>query len=105
MPDEPDPTANPRSGLDRAVALPLVSIILLAYRQEKYVRDALAGVFSQTYPRLDIIILDDASDDATAHIIAAELATRGKPQNVRFIRNQSNLGIRDNFLKGLALVR
>jgi hypothetical protein len=90
---------------DAAAAFPLVSIIVLAYRQEKYIREALAGIFAQTYPRLDIVILDDASDDATASIIEAELAPHAERSDVRFIRNQTNLGIRGNLLKGLALVR
>jgi len=67
---------------------PLISIILLCYRHEKYVAEAVDGVLAQTYSPLDIIVVDDCSPDRTAEIIAAKLADR---PDVRFIRNAKNM--------------
>jgi glycosyltransferase involved in cell wall biosynthesis len=83
--------------------LPLVSIIYTTYKQEKFALDALRSVLAQTYPMLDIIILDDASPDRTADIIATELANHRHRIDVRFIRNAENLGAGNNTRKGLAL--
>src|SRR5215203_6077215 len=67
---------------------PLISIILLCYRHEKYVAEAVEGVLAQTYSPLDIIVVDDCSPDSTAEIIAAKLADR---PDVHFIRNAKNM--------------
>jgi glycosyltransferase involved in cell wall biosynthesis len=83
--------------------LPLVSIVYTTYKQEQFARDAVRSVLAQTYPMLDIIILDDASPDGTADIIAAELTKHRHRIDVRFIRNDQNLGAGNNTRKGLAL--
>src|SRR6266567_3791977 len=85
--------------------LPLVSIVYLTYRHEKFALDALRSVLAQTYPMLDIIILDDASPDGTADIIAAELAKHRNRIDIRFVRNDQNLGTSANELKGLSLTQ
>lgn len=47
----------------------LVSVCLLTYNQEKYIEDNLKSLLSQTYNKMELIILDDASDDSTQEII------------------------------------
>ena len=42
-------------------ARPLVTFALFAYNQEKYIREAVEGAFSQTYEPLEIILSDDYS--------------------------------------------
>jgi len=69
------------------------------------VREALGGILSQTYAPLDIVILDDASPDATAFLIESELHRHRDRSDIRFIRNERNLGARDNFVKGINLAR
>lgn len=51
-------------------SLPTVSIVCIAYNQEKYIEDAIRGFLIQrtTFP-FEIIIHDDASTDSTAEII------------------------------------
>lgn len=48
---------------------PLVSICLLTYNHEKYIEDTLNSIINQTYSNIELIILDDASDDSTISII------------------------------------
>src|SRR5258707_4720269 len=85
--------------------VPLVSIVYITYTQEKFALDAIRSVLAQTYPMLDIIILDDASPDGTADIIAGELANHRNRVDLRFIRNDHNLGAFANARKGLALAQ
>ena len=84
---------------------PLVSIVYMTYRQEKFALEAVRSVLGQTYPMLDIIILDDASPDGTADIIAAELAKHRDRVDFRFIRNAENFGAYGNAQQGLSMTQ
>jgi len=48
---------------------PLVTFALFAYNQEKYIREAVEGAFSQTYEPLEIILSDDCSSDRSFEIM------------------------------------
>lgn len=58
--------------------LPLVTVVVPAYNEETQIRGAIEALLSQTYPhdRLQILILSDASTDATDSIVG-EYASRG----------------------------
>ena len=49
----------------------LISCIIPAYNGERYLREAIDGILSQTYRPLEIIVVDDGSTDGTADIIAS----------------------------------
>jgi hypothetical protein len=59
-------------------------------------REALDSLLAQTYPNIEILLLDDASTDNTAEI-AAEYEGR-----IKFIRQPRNMGIYDNVNVGIA---
>jgi glycosyltransferase involved in cell wall biosynthesis len=69
--------------------LPSVSIICVCYNHERFVAEALDSVLGQTYPNLEIIVVDDASTDNSVSIIQA-YCTRF-PQ-IKFIRHKDNMG-------------
>ncbi len=46
----------------------MVSVIIPAYNAEKYLARAVRSVLRQTYPDLEILIIDDGSSDQTIHI-------------------------------------
>lgn len=52
---------------------PLVTAILPARNEETYLADCLQSVQRQTYPNLEILVVDDRSTDRTAEI-AREIA-------------------------------
>jgi glycosyltransferase involved in cell wall biosynthesis len=70
---------------------PLISIVLLCYNHERFVAEALEGVFAQTYSPLEIIIVDDCSQDRTAQIVAERLAQLSDRPDIRLIRNPRNM--------------
>ncbi|WP_347157981.1 glycosyltransferase family 2 protein [Pontibacter chitinilyticus] len=70
-------------------SLPLVSIICLCYNHARFLRQALDSVLAQTYPNLEIIIVDDCSTDGSMAIIAEYLAQH--PQ-LTFISTRHNRG-------------
>lgn len=72
---------------------PLVTFALFAYNQEKYIREAISGAFSQTYSPLEIIMSDDNSLDSTYEIMREEARAYQGPHKIILNRNSSNLGI------------
>lgn len=73
---------------------PLVSIVLPTYNGEKYVRQTIQSLVSQTYKNIEIIISDDGSTDGTADIIR-EFAD--KYSFIKVNISPKNLGIADNY--------
>lgn len=47
---------------------PLVSILIPAYNAERWIADTLRSALAQTWPRIEIIVVDDGSTDRTAAI-------------------------------------
>lgn len=72
---------------------PLVSFILFAYNQEKYIEDAINAAFTQTYSPLEIILSDDCSQDRTFDIMLQKARQYKGPHNIVLNRNNNNLGL------------
>jgi glycosyltransferase involved in cell wall biosynthesis len=49
--------------------LPLVSIVIPVYNGEKYIREAIESVLQQNYPNIELLVMDDGSQDNTVEII------------------------------------
>lgn len=62
----------------------LVSIVIPAHNEEKFIRRCIESFLNQTYKNIEIIVVDDGSDDKTAEIV--------KKYPVRLIQHQKCLG-------------
>jgi len=74
-------------------APPLITFAIIAYRQEAYIREAVAGALAQTYAPLEIILSDDASPDGTYAVMEEMVRDYSGPHTLRLRRNEKNLGL------------
>ena len=72
---------------------PLISFVLIAYKQERYIREAVLGALAQTYSPLEIILSDDCSPDRTFQFMQEVAGEYSGPHEVRLRQNPVNSGL------------
>ena len=70
---EPDAILSTDPGRLRSQCLPLVSVILPVYNQTDLLRDSVLSVLSQSYPRIELVILDDGSREDVPAVLSGLL--------------------------------
>ena len=71
--------------------LPLVTIGAANFNNSRYVIESLESIRAQTYPNIELVIVDDASKDDSPALIEEWLKTYDKPY--RYIRHETNGGL------------
>lgn len=66
-----EPTIGEASEDDLPAEPPLISVIIPAKDEEAYVEGAVRSVLQSTYPRLEVVVVNDRSRDGTAAVLAA----------------------------------
>ncbi|HVN34369.1 MAG TPA: glycosyltransferase [Casimicrobiaceae bacterium] len=92
-----------RSPCAGAAATPRVSVVMPAYNHERFVRAALASVVEQSLAEIEIVAVDDGSQDATGALLdefAADCTTHAVT-----IVHQPNAGAHAAINRGLARAR
>lgn len=79
---------------------PLVTIAIPTYNRAAFLAGAVDSALKQTYRHLEVLVLDNCSTDNTRETVSAINDPR-----VRYIRNESNLGMTGNFNRSLELFR
>jgi glycosyltransferase involved in cell wall biosynthesis len=74
---------------------PLVSVVIPAFNAARTILEAVASVQAQTWPHVELIVVDDASTDRTTSLLQAEAAAgrlhllrQGVNQGVSAARNR-----------------
>ena len=80
----------------------LVSVLMGSYNHQRYISEAIESVLNQTFPDLELIIIDDYSTDNSRSIIETYQA---KDKRVRAFFHEKNMGIANTINEGLKKVR
>lgn len=67
---------------------PLVSVIMPAYNAEKYISVAIKSILEQSYQNLELLIIDDCSQDNSLNIM-----NEFRDSRIQIIKNTNNLRI------------
>jgi len=79
---------------------PLVSISLLTYNAQPYLKSCLNSVFNQTYPHLELLIIDNASTDGTIDYLK-KISLRQTQLKTKIIFNKKNVGFAAGHNQGI----
>lgn len=82
--------------------LPLVSVLMSSYNHERYVRDSIISVLEQTYPHIELIVMDDGSKDRTPDIIRELVAEYADSDKRIVFTAKTNSGLSDTLNQCLA---
>ena len=86
----------PGNGMNKA----LVSVVMPAYNHERFVAAAIESVLGQTWPNLELIVVDDASQDRTWDVISGHADSR-----IRASRHAANQGAHITLNEALGMAR
>ena len=73
-------------------------MVMPNFNYSAYIGEALSAMAEQSYPSLDIIVVDDASTDDSVRIIESFIR---KYPFIRLIRNEKNMGVNHSFNVGI----
>ena len=67
---------------------PLVSVIIIFFNAERFLRDAIESVLFQSYDRWELLLVDDGSSDGSTGIARGYAA--GQPRRIRYLDHQGH---------------
>ena len=73
-----------------------VSVIIPCYKQAGFLRDAIESVLAQTYPYIEVIVIDDGSPDDTSDVASRYPRVRCIRQENQGLSAARNIGIRES---------
>jgi len=77
-----------------------VSVCIPTYRGAKHLAETIQSVLGQSFTDFELLVLDDASPDETADVVA-----RFADPRLTYLRNESNIGAQANWNRCLAHAR
>lgn len=78
---------------------PLVSVIMITYGHELFIKEAIEGVLNQECDfTFELIITNDCSPDGTDNVIQKILTDHPKKNLIRYFNHSSNKGMMENFI-------
>ncbi len=76
----------------------MVSFLIVAYNAGGFLRESLASAFGQTYPNIEVVLVDNASTDGSVDTAVREFGDAGM---LRVVRSATNLGPSGGAVLGL----
>ncbi len=81
---------------------PFISICIPVYNGEAYLRECLDSCLLQDYTNYEVLVCDDGSGDGSLELIQTY---QNKYPQLRFYKNEKNLGLVGNWNRGLELAK
>ena len=81
---------------------PRVTLAMPVFNGARYIRATIESILAQDFPDFELVITDNASEDATPDICREYEAL---DKRIRFVANAENLGAAPNYNRGLELAR
>ncbi|MES2964008.1 MAG: glycosyltransferase, partial [Bdellovibrionota bacterium] len=85
---------------DAVMPAPRVTVVLPVFNGERFIRDAVESILSQTLEDFELIVIDDGSTDRTPEILSLL-----KDDRLSVHRNDTNLKLISSLNRGLVLAR
>ena len=83
---------------------PLVSILIFSYNHDKYIKECLDSILEQNYENIELIIIDDFSQDNTWSIIQSyKEKSKKRFKRINFLKKNSNMGVIDSINTGVKM--
>src|SRR3989338_10028386 len=79
---------------------PLISVVMPAHNVQKYIGSSIESVLNQSFKKLELIIVNDASSDKTLDIIRSFAK---KDSRIKVVNNDTILNIARSLNKGISL--
>jgi len=95
---ERNPTQSSGQGSDAPMANPLVSICIPTYNAERTVAETLRSILGQTYWHIEVLVVDNASQDGTLRVVE-----QFDDQRIQIYRNDENIGWLGNYRRCVEL--
>lgn len=84
-------------GLERFKNRPLVSVLMLTYKHDQFICQAITSVLDQKCDfEFELIVADDSSPDNTEAIVASVIQSHPKGHCVKYNRHKRNIGMQRN---------
>lgn len=81
---------------------PLVSVVMITYGHETYIREAIEGVLMQECDfDIELIVSNDCSPDKTHEVIKDIINTHPRANIINYFNHKENIGMMPNFLFAL----
>lgn len=89
---------NGATGDAARICPPLVSVIITNFNYGRFLEEAARSAYAQTYPRIEVVIVDDASTDESGVVLDR---LQSVLDGVTIVRNPHNSGQTYSFYEGL----
>jgi len=84
---------------------PVISIVICTYNGKDTITSALESVLNQTYQNIEVVIIDDASNDATVDLIKRFIDTEQQSHRFKLIKKNINRGLSDSISVALPICK
>ena len=80
---------------------PVITTVIPTYQRPRLLERAIRSVLNQTYPRFQVCVYDNASEDETKEVVAKLMK---EDPRVKYFCHSSNIGVGPNFNYGLSRI-